>query len=244
MGFGLIAAAGCLCCLAAVVFEAARRERAAARAWDPAATPKGERTYTALECRVRDMAQLVDVTLARAALLHRSGPLDEAQRVLAVAQRLLAAFVADMLGLHAGMAEFSRSAPAMTGVPGVPARRLRISPLAWRAHLCNLVRPFLVTADERFRLRLLTLRSGLLLLNGVVAREHERLRRRESAHLAADWRALEAARADLETLTGEALDSLRLLLAALAAQPRVPARVLGASAGATRQVNPVAPPDQ
>ena len=225
MGFDMVAAAGCFSGLL-LALEAARRERATIRRWDVAPTPKGERTYNAFEGRVRDLAQLVDLTLARAAVLHRAGPSDEAQRVLAVAHRLLRLFVADMLGLHAGMADFSRSAAALHGVPGLPARRLCTSPLAWRAHLCNLVQPFLVTAGERFRLRLVTLRNGLLLLNGIVAGEHQRLRGCEGARLSADWQVLEAVRADLETLTGETLDSLHLLLAALAAQPRVPVQVL------------------
>lgn len=225
MGFVMVAAAGCFSGLL-LALEAARRERATVRDWNAAPTPKGEHTYTVLASPVRDMAQIVDATLAHAIVLHRAGRVDEARRVLAIAHRQLTLFVADMLGLHAGMADFSRSAAALRGVRGLPARRLHTLSIVWRAHLCNLVQPFLVTAGERFRLRLVTLRNSLLLLNGIVAGEHQRLRRPESAGLAADWRALEAARADLQTLTGEALASLHLLLAALGAQSRVPARVL------------------
>jgi hypothetical protein len=109
--------------------------------------------------------------------------------------------------------------------PRLPARRLRTPALAWRAHLCNLVQPFLVTAGERFRLRLVTLRNSLLLLNGIVSGEQRR-RGCEGAGSSDDWQALEAARADLETLTGATLANLNLLLSALAARPRVRGRVL------------------
>jgi hypothetical protein len=224
MGLALIAAVVCVSGLL-LTLEAARRERATFRQWHVAPTPKGERVYSALEGRVRDLAQLVDVTLARAVVLHRAGAPDEARRVLAVGRKLLKVFVADMLGLHAGMAEFSRSAEALGRAPRLPARRLRTPALAWRAHLCNLVQPFLVTAGERFRLRLVTLRNSLLLLNGIVSGEQRR-RGCEGAGSSDDWQALEAARADLETLTGATLANLNLLLSALAARPRVRGRVL------------------
>lgn len=225
MSIGLVAATGCVTCLL-LALEATRRERAVVRDWDADPTTKSGRTYAALEARLREMAHLVDVTLGRALELHEAGLSDEALRTLGVAHKHLRLFVADMLGVHAGMLDFSHTAPALAGVTGLPVRRLRRPALVVRACLANAAQTLLVSAGERFRMRLVTIRDGLLLLNATLEREHLRPHRSRRRARRTDWSLLAATRSDLATLTDETLESLRLLLAALGAQRRGRACVL------------------
>ncbi len=224
MEFSLIALSA-LVCLALLALDARRRERATWRDWEVLLTPKGERRYDELARGVRDNAHLVDFTLGRAGELNVVGQAAEARRLLDVGSALLGRFSGLMSHLLVEMARFSRMTWAMAGVPSLPASRFRTQPLAWRAHLANLVQPFCVTAGERFRLRLLPLRSGYRLLHGMVDRASRRLRTHEGASQR-EWVTVAAARADVGTLTDESLASLKVLLTALGARPRNKARVL------------------
>jgi hypothetical protein len=224
MEFSLIAVSA-LVCLVLLALDARRRERATWRDWEILLTPKGERRYDELARGVRDNAQLVDFALGRAGELQRLGERAEARRLLEVGSALLGRFSGVMTHLLAEMARFSRMTWAMAGVPPLPAARLRTPPLAWRAHLTNLVQPFCVTAGERFRLRLLTLRGGYRLLCDLVDKACQRVRRGNSGS-ARDWDTVSAARDDVATLTDESLSSLRVLLTALGARPRAEAPVL------------------
>lgn len=214
-----------LVCLALLALDGRRRERATWRDWEILLTPKGERRYDELARGVRDNAHLVDFTLGRAGELNVVGQAAEARRLLDVGTALLGRFSGLMTHLLVEMARFSRMTWAMAGVPSLPAARFRTPSLAWRAHLSNLVQPFCVTAGERFRLRLVALRSGFRVLHGMVGRVSQRLQGHGAAHQR-DWVTVAAARADVGTLTDESLASLRVLLTALGARPRNSARVL------------------
>ncbi len=213
-------------CLVLLALDGRRREGAIWRDWEIVLTPKGARTCRQLERSIRDDAELIDVALAHAGECGRRN-LGDAPRVLATGSALLGRFAAVMRHLLVSMERYSRMVWAVAGVPALPMRRFRTEALACRAALFNLARPFLVTGGERFRLRSLTLRSGFGLLHEIVARVEHRLRRRGvSAAAASEWETVEAARADVATLTEESLVSLRVLMTALAARTRAQASVL------------------
>jgi hypothetical protein len=224
MEFTLIALSA-VCFLALLALDARRRERATWREWEILLTPKGERTYGDLSRHVRDNAVLVDVTLARADELRAVGARGEAGRVLQVGSEMLARFTSMMTQLLSQMVRYSRMTFALAGVTPLPVAEFRTPPLRWRAQLVNLVQPFLVTAGERYRLRVVVLRGGFRLLHGVVERAVGRLRRRADTE-ANDWAGVTAARVDVALLTEESLHSLRALLSALGARPRAKAALL------------------
>lgn len=217
MAFGL-AVAALMACLAGLALDGRRRERRLWYAWDLDLTPKGAQTYKSLEQNVLDRAELLDLTLRRALDLGTAGaPADaEARRVLATAADLAQRFSTTMLELLEGMDRFSRLTAAMTSVPSLAAGGLHRPSLSWRAHGFNLVAPLLVSAHERFRLRLFTLRASYRGAAGQL----RRLAARRRPASPSDWRAVAALRQDLHTLTAESLGSLRSLLTSLGARPR------------------------
>ncbi len=224
MEFTVIALSA-VCFLALLALDARRRERSTWREWEILLTPKGEHSYRELSRHVRDNALLVDVSLARADELQAAGQQVEAGRALHMGSAMLGRFTVMMSHVLSQMMRYSRMTFALAGVDPLPAAALRTPPLRWRAQLANLVHPFLVTAGERYRLRVLTLRGGFRLLHAMVERACQRVQRRAGTS-ASDWASVAAARGDVAVLTEESLGSLRALLSALGARPRAKAALL------------------
>jgi hypothetical protein len=107
--------------------------------------------------------------------------------------------------------------------------RFRLGQLATLAGIAAVVEQFLLTAAERFRLRLAFLTYGFRLILPVMSRSTDRIKR-EPARLAA-WSRFDHAVADFKRLDQEHVNAFRLLLTAITATEteRVP---LGRASGA------------
>lgn len=217
---GLSAAATLL-----VLFLLARRnEQAVKRDWQLILSPKGQQLYRTLEGKVLAEKELADVAWDGAFNVRRLGSMDEALHLLEVGYKVIERFSPGMLRLLASMAVFSRMVAAMAPVPPLRPHDFRLAQLASLAHLNRLLHQFLVSSAERFRLRLYILGQSFGLATRALVRSTERLVGRHS-DAEREWDQLEAIRHDFGTLTDESLQSLRALLASLAAQDRE--RVLG-----------------
>jgi hypothetical protein len=150
--------------------------------------------------------------------------MDEALRLLEVGYKVIERFSPNMLRLLASMAVFSRMVAAMAPVAPLRPRDFRLAQLASMAQLNRLLHHFLVSSAERFRLRLYILGQSFGLATRALLRSTERLLGGQS-QAEREWEQVAAIRHDFGTLTDESLQSLRALLASLAAQDRE--RVLG-----------------
>jgi len=208
-----------------VLFLLARRnEQAVKRDWRLMLSPKGQLLYRSLEDKVLAEKELADVAWDGAFSVRQLGSMDEALRLLEVGYKVIERFSPNMLRLLASMAVFSRMVAAMAPVAPLRPRDFRLAQLASMAQLNRLLHHFLVSSAERFRLRLYILGQSFGLATRALLRSTERLLGGQSP-AEREWEQVSAIRHDFGTLTDESLQSLRALLASLAAQDRE--RVLG-----------------
>jgi hypothetical protein len=122
-----------------------------------------------------------------------------------------------MLRLLAAMATFSRMVSALAPVQPLKPQDFKLVQIASLAYLNAMLHQFVVSASERFRLKVYILGRSFALASryllksirtiGSPATEAEKQR---------EWEQILAIRSDFQSLTDESLDSLKLLLTAMA----------------------------
>jgi hypothetical protein len=205
---------------AVVLFLFGRRnERVVRRDWELLLTPKGEKLYRNIEGRVHSEMALADVTFDEAFAVRELGSVDEAKKLLDVGYRVIEKFSPNMLQLLAAMANFSRMVSAMAPVSPLRPREFRLTQIVSLAYLNGVLHQFLVSTSERYRLKLYILGRSFALGTRFLLESTERIVRGEP-EAEREWDQIQAIRHDFQNLTGESLDSLRLLLTSLAAERR------------------------
>jgi hypothetical protein len=195
-----------------------RNERALVREWALVLTPRGQKALRRIEERLEGELTLVEVPYERAAALHHLGSIEEARRFLGFGYDSLARFSPDMTHLLASMAVFSRMVAALAPVAPVAPSRFQLRYVVSVARAGRVLHHFLVTAGERFRLRLFILGHGFRIATRFALQSTTRIS--AAPHLEEEWALLDAARGDFRTLTDESLLSFRTLLTSLNAAPR------------------------
>jgi hypothetical protein len=212
----LFSVVGC----AVVLFLFGRRnERVIRRDWELLLTPKGEKLYRNIEGRVSSEMALADVTFDEAFAVRELGSVDEAKKLLDVGYRVIEKFSPNMLQLLAAMANFSRMVSAMAPVSPLRPKEFRLTQIVSLAYLNGVLHQFLVSTSERYRLKLYILGRSFALGTRFLLESTERIVRGEPES-EREWDQIQAIRHDFQNLTGESLDSLRLLLTSLAAERR------------------------
>lgn len=206
-------------CLVFLVLMARRNEAAVKRDWEMLLTPKGERVYQSLEGRVRGELALAEIAYDEAFEVRELGSVDEAIRLLDVGYRVIEKFSPNMLRLLQAMATFSRMVSAMAPVQPLRPADFKLTQLASLAQLNRVLHQFLVSAAERFRLRLYILGRGFGLAGRYLMDSTQKIVKGEPVD-EREWEQIQAIREDFQTLTDESLTSLRTLLTALAAEKR------------------------
>lgn len=206
-------------CLVVLFLVGRRNERLIRRDWELLLTPKGEKVYGAIEGKVRSQIDLADLSFDHALVYRELGTTEEALRLLDVGYRVIEKFAPDMLRLLAAMATFSRMVSAIAPVKPLRPRDFRLVQVASLAYLHGMLHQFLVSAAERYRLKLYILGRSFGLATRFLLRS---IRNLGAATPEADreWEQIEAIRSDFQTLTDESLDSLRVLLTAMAREDR------------------------
>ena len=206
-------------CLLVLFLIGRRNERLIRRDWEILLTPKGEKVYGAIEGRVRSQIGMAELSFEHALVYRELGTTEEALRLLDVGYRVIEKFAPDMLRLLAAMATFSRMVSAIAPVQPLRPRDFRLAQVASLAYLNGMLHQFLVSAAERYRLKLYILGRSFGLATRFLLRSIQNL-----GHPAADaqreWEQIEAIRSDFQTLTDESLESLRILLTAMGREDR------------------------
>jgi hypothetical protein len=203
-----------------VVFLVGRRnERLIRRDWELLLTPKGEKVYGAIEGRVRSEIGMAELSFEHALAYRELGTTEEAIRLLDVGYKVIERFAPDMLRLLAAMATFSRMVSAIAPVTPLKPRDFRLVHVASLAYLHGILHQFLVSAAERYRLKVYILGRSFGLATRFLLRSIQSLRNPQT-DAEREWEQIEAIRADFQTLTDESLDSLRILLTAMARDDR------------------------
>lgn len=202
-----------------VYVDARRHERAVWMDWDALLTPQARRALRSVERRVRDEMELVDLALQRACECTEGPTAEQAQRLLDLGASLLQRRLPQVRERLARLALLARMSAAVGPVPRLDAARLRLAPLRRAARLHNLLRQGLCSNQERLCLRSYVLRYAFAAVSRRLSAAAARLIRQPGAH-ASVWATVHAGRSDLDALTSEALVTMRILLAALASEPR------------------------
>ena len=211
------AAALFACLLLVLVLDGRRREAQVLRDWDLVLTPKARVELERARNRVGAQLDLVDLTYSQARAARDLGSHEEALRLLDVGCDLIEGYCPTMLRAIAAMSVLSRMVAAMAPPRPLRPAAFQLRELAQLARLNAFLHHFLVTSIERFRLRLTILSRGFSTLVRIVLRSTRRAHDGAEA-LHAELPRLEAARADVRTLSDESLDALRMLLEGLAAE--------------------------
>jgi hypothetical protein len=218
-GFWIMIAGAVASCLLVLVLIGRRNERLVRRDWEMLLTPRGEKVYGAIESKMRTEYGMADLSFEHALVYRELGTTEEAIRLLDVGYRVIEKFAPDMLRLLAAMATFSRMVSAIAPVKPLRPKDFRLVQVASLAYLNNMLHQFLVSASERYRLKLYILGRSFGLASRFLLRSIQNLGS-GTTEAAKEWDQIESIRADFQTLTDESLDSLRVLLTAMAREDR------------------------
>jgi len=194
-----------------------RSEDDTIRDWELVLTPKGHERLQAIQSYTNTELALLDWTYERAREAGDLGKTQEALRLLDTGCRLIEGYCPSWTRSLTAMSVLSRMVCAMANVRPLRPQAFNLRELAQLARLNQFVHQFLVTAGERFRLRLYILARAFGTLLRIVLRSTAHLRARVGEP---NWESVEAARRDVHTLSDESIEAFRLLLAALDAERR------------------------
>src|SRR5262245_31578582 len=198
-----------------VLFLLSRRsEYAVNRDWELLLSPKGEKLYRSIESRMQSELSLADIAYGEALAVRELGSMDEAIRLLDAGYKIIERFAPSMMRLLGTMATFSRMVSAIAPVRPLRPRDFRLAQLGSLAALNRIIHQFLVSTQERFRLKLYVLGRGFGLATRFLLQSTERIVQR-TPQAEKEWEQIDAIRKDFQTLTDESMDSLRVLLTSL-----------------------------
>lgn len=187
--------------------------------WETLLNANDHALYARMRSQLDSELAMADYAYDKADEHRQVGSVDEAIRLVELGYAMIERAAPDLRRLLAGMAVFSRMVSAMVPVPPLRPRDFKVAQLASLAALNQILHRFVVTASERFRLRLYVLGQGLGVVLRYLAGTTRRIRdTRSSADR--DWDDVAALRSDFRTITDESLESFRVCLASLAAQGR------------------------
>jgi hypothetical protein len=197
-----------------LVIDGRRRERAIERDWELLLTPRGQRRLERFASSVHDELALADLTYERAAEARDQGDLFAAYRLVDSGCELIAAFAPKMVHALAAWMVLSRMAAAVAPVKPLRPRDFHLAQLVQIAYLSRFLHHLVVSTAERFRLRVYLLQRGFRVVGALA------LRWRGAP--VTPWNELAAVRHDVNTLSQESLETLRVLLMSLDAERRMP----------------------
>jgi hypothetical protein len=191
-----------------------RDERRIRRHWQFLLSPRIEQIHGTIRKRLETELNLALMTYEQAFSVRGLDSPDEARRLLGVGYAIIEELSPSLLRLLDAMAVFSRMVSAIAPAAPLRPQAFQIGQIASLAYLNQILRHFLVTSTERFRLHAYILGRSLgvatrFLLNatrGILTNTP-----RPERH----WKDVDAALEDFHALTDNSLECLRVLLLAL-----------------------------
>ena len=189
------------------------------RDWETLLGSQEQALFARMRSQLDGGLAMADYAYDKAEEHRQIGSVDEAIRLVELGYAMIERAAPDLRRLLAGMAVFSRMVSAMVPVAPLRPRDFKVAQLASLAALNQVLHRFLVTAGERFRLRVYVLGQGLGVVLRYLGGSTRRIRDTRST-LDRDWNDVAALRSDFRTIADESLESFRICLASLAAQDR------------------------
>jgi len=190
-------------CLVVLLLIGRRNERLIRRDWELLLTPRGEKVYGAIEGKVRTELGMADLSFEHALVYRELGTTEEAIRLLDVGYRVIEKFSPDMLRLLAAMATFSRMVSAIAPVQPLRPKNFRLVQVSSLAYLHGVLHQFLVSASERYRLKMYILGRSFGLATRFLLKSIQTLGAPAgTAEAQKEWDQIDAIRSDVPDLDG------------------------------------------
>jgi hypothetical protein len=180
--------------------------------WEQLMGPEAEAIYGRAKGKFDEDMTMADYAYGRAFAVRELGSVNEAIRLLNVGYEVIEKMSPDLTRLLSALSVFSRMVSAMTPVTPLRPANFRMAQLVSLAYLNRFLHNFLVTAAERFRLRVFILSQSVGITVRFLLRSTERIKAERNATTTA-WDDVAAAHHDFKAVTDESLESLKMLLA-------------------------------
>ena len=170
--------------------------------------------YADTKSGIENNTKLIRMTMKEAKDIKQLGDLEEALRFLKIGGDVIQEFTPGLLCLLREMMKFSRMVSAMAPVSPLLPSRFHIAEMNNLALLNQMLHQVVVSAKQRFRLKLRIIATGVKITSGyLLTRIHRVLDRRSSTEQ--EWEQIVNAGQDFQQLTTESVESFRNLMGAL-----------------------------
>ena len=205
--------------------------------WRGLLSPKGEKLFEVARNEIETHSLMLDVTMNEALAIKQLGDIDEAIRFLNVGSDIIEKFTPNLLSLLSVMAKFSRMVSAISPIEPLIPRDFHLAELVSLAHLHRIMNQVIVSAKQRFRLKIYILGKGLSIASHYLISKIKDVVLHKSQE-EKEWRQIVEIEQDFNTLSNESIRSFRSLLEVLSGEDaRRLSRDLRAKTASTNQVN-------
>ena len=198
-----------------VLMILARRKEAKIRSeWQALLSPACEKTFRQARSQIETNASMVEVAIDEAMEIRQLGDMDEALRFLSIGGEVIERFTPSLLSLLKLMVKFSRMMSAITPVNPIVPHDFHMAELTSLAYLNQILHQILVSARQRFRLKLYILGKGVSIASRYLIERIKNVINRRSA-VDQEWDEIVGIERDFRRLSQESVQSFRGLLEAL-----------------------------
>ena len=199
---------------AVLLILARRNERKVRSDWENLLGGEKAEWYEDTKSGIENNTSLIRMTMKEARDIKQLGDVEEALRFLRIGSKVIQEFTPGLLCLLKEMMKFSRMVSAMAPVSPLLPSRFYIAELNNLAVLNQMLHQVVVSAKQRFRLKLRIIATGVRITSGyLLTRIHRVLDRRSSTEH--EWEEIVDAGQDFQQLTTESVESFRNLMGAL-----------------------------
>jgi hypothetical protein len=193
---------------------ARRNEKNVQTEWQTLLSPNSEKTFLQTRHQIERNSSMVGIAIDEAMEIRKLGDLDEAIRFLDTGSDVIERFTPNLLSLLKVMIRFSRMMSAITPVNPVLPQDFHLAELTNLAQLNRVLHQVLVSAKQRFRLKLYILGKGVSIASRYLVAS---IRNVISSRSMADqeWEEIAKISQDFQKLSNESVQSFRALLKGL-----------------------------
>lgn len=193
---------------------ARRNERKVRSDWETLLGGEKAEWYEDTKSGIQNSTKLIRMTMKEAKDIKQLGDVEEALRFLRIGSDVIQEFTPGLLCLLKEMMKFSRMVSAMAPVSPLLPSHFHIAEMNNLAVLNQMLHQVVVSAKQRFRLKLRIIATGVKITSGYLLTRIDRVLHRQST-TELEWEEIVAAGQDFQQLTTESVESFRNLMGAL-----------------------------
>jgi hypothetical protein len=199
---------------AVLLVLARRNERKVRSDWESLLSGQKAEWYEDTKSGIENNTKLIRMMMNDARDIKQLGDVEEALRFLEIGSKIIQEFTPGLLGLLKEMMKFSRMVSAMAPVSPLLPSRFHLAEMNNLAVLNQILHQVLVSASQRFRLKLRIVETGVKITSDYLrTRINRALQLRSSTE--EEWEEIANAGQDFQQLTSESVESFRSLMSAL-----------------------------